>query len=79
MFWIGFGAIFIRSQGQSLVYDLKPVSTAGCTFLINETISTVSPLVMATTEVVPLSSKQLLVTDASYVSVTFVLIIGQSR
>lgn len=79
MFWIGFGAIFIRSQGQSLVYDLKPVSTAGCTFLINETISTVSPLVMATTEVVP--SEPLAIYRLSYLWYTtfgflIVIIVG---
>jgi len=76
LFWIGFGAIFIRSQGQSLAYDLKPVSVAGCAFVMNETLATVSPYVTAATEVV--SSEPLAIYRLSYLWYTtfgFLLVI----
>ncbi len=41
MFWIGFGAMVLRTQGY-LQYDLKPISTEGCAlFGINQTLSDV--------------------------------------
>ena len=41
MFWIGFGAMVLRTQGY-LQYVLKPISTEGCAlFGINQTLSDV--------------------------------------